>query len=208
MKKLFVAFCVLAMATGAFAAIAGSGHDFSLDAWNAAGGEICEPCHTPHNALAPQLIPLWNHTATAAAFTMYTSVNNTIDDVIAAAPQGCSRACLSCHDGATAVDAFGGAAGGILMGAINPARDLGTNLADDHPISVTYSAPPLDAELFDPSLTASGLGGTIQADMLFGAGQDQVECCSCHDAHNTPNIFPLLRKSNAASALCLTCHNK
>lgn len=207
MKKLFIAFCVLAMATGAFAQIAGSGHDFSAAGWNP-GGEICEPCHTPHNAYLPQLIPLWNHFETVQVFVMYTSPNSTLDEVIQAQPAGCSRACLSCHDGVTAVDAFSGAAGGVVMGAINPAADMGLDLSDDHPISIAYSSPPADAEMFDPAVTASGLGGTIQTDMLFGVAQDQVECCSCHDAHNTPGIAPLLRKTMAASALCLTCHDK
>ena len=59
MKKLFVAFCVLTMATGAFALIDGSGHDFEHAGWNpTAGAEICAPCHTPHNAYLPQLLPL------------------------------------------------------------------------------------------------------------------------------------------------------
>jgi predicted CXXCH cytochrome family protein len=34
-----------------------------------------------------------------------------------------------------------------------------------------------------------------------------VECGSCHDPHNTGN-GTFLRMSNAASALCTTCHNK
>jgi predicted CXXCH cytochrome family protein len=59
-------------------------------------------------------------------------------------------------------------------------------------------------ELFDPTTTPSGLGGTIDADMLFTA---KVECASCHDVHDSG--FPsLLVMDNAASALCLTCHDK
>ena len=39
--------------------------------------------------------------------------------------------------------------------------------------------------------------------MLFN---DRLECASCHDVHNSYNQAGLLVKSNADSALCLTCH--
>ena len=86
---------------------------------------------------------------------------------------------------------------------------LGTDLSDDHPISFTYGTTlaTADGELFDPTITASGLGGNIDADMLFGATNDQLECASCHDVHDdTHGNFLIM--SNTASALCLTCHNK
>ena len=35
----------------------------------------------------------------------------------------------------------------------------------------------------------------------------KVECSSCHLVHD-PSIPPFLRKSNAGSQLCLTCHVK
>ncbi|MBI3593131.1 MAG: hypothetical protein HY099_06610 [Nitrospirae bacterium] len=35
----------------------------------------------------------------------------------------------------------------------------------------------------------------------------RVECPSCHDPHD-PSRNTFLRKSNAGSALCLTCHIK
>jgi len=41
--------------------------------------------------------------------------------------------------------------------------------------------------------------------MLIGG---QVQCASCHDVHNGSGVEKLLRKTNVASALCLTCHNK
>jgi len=57
----------------------------------------------------------------------------------------------------------------------------------------------------DPTTTSSGLGGTIDGDMLLA---NQVQCASCHDVHNAANLNFLLVKDNANSALCLTCHNK
>ena len=122
-------------------------------------------------------------------------------------PAGVSLLCLSCHDGVTALDSFGGTAGTVpLSGSAN----VGLDLSNDHPISITYNAAlvALDSELHDPTLTTSGLGANIDDDMLEGAGNNLLECSSCHDVHNTANVANLLRKSNVQSALCLTCHNK
>ena len=84
---------------------------------------------------------------------------------------------------------------------------MGTDLSDDHPISFTYNTAlaTADGGLWDPASALSGLGGTIDADLLSGS---MVECSSCHDVHNSYGIPFLLVKSNAASALCLTCHDK
>jgi predicted CXXCH cytochrome family protein len=117
--------------------------------------------------------------------------------------------CLSCHDGVTALDAYGGAGGSTdmtdLLGAGDPAI-VGTDLGDDHPISFTYDTAlsSTDGELHDPNTTLSSLGGTITEDMLFG---NSMECASCHDVHDNA-IVPFLRMANSNSDLCLTCHDK
>ena len=208
MKKLFAVLGVLLLTSGAFAVITGSAHDFQGFGWS--GGEICVPCHTPHNAIVPQLIPLWNHTAAAGPWFQFVDVGSgTFDAGPIGAPAGVSLACLSCHDGTVAVDAFGGAVGATMVGAINPNADFTNDLTNDHPISFPFTAAlaAADGELFDPTVALSGLGGTIDNDMLFATN---LECASCHDVHNTTAVpgTPLLRISNAASALCLTCHNK
>ncbi len=179
--------------------IAGSAHDFSGEAWNGSG-EICLPCHTPHNALST-LVPLWNHDTSASTFTLYSSV--TLDATVGQ-PSAASLACLSCHDGTVALDSFGGNTGNVFIGG---GDNLGTDLSNDHPVSFTYDAAlaTLDGGLHDPSTVNSGLGGTIDADLLLGA---KMECASCHDVHNSSGLAGLLRIDNAASALCLTCHDK
>jgi len=191
------------LSSGAWAAvgITGSAHDFSSETWNP-GGEICNVCHTPHNA-GSTLVPLWNHETTTATFTLYTS--STLNAVVGQ-PEGVSKACLSCHDGTVAIDSFGGATGSTKLAANND-HNLGTNLNNDHPISFTYDATlaTADGSLYDPDTQTSGLGGTIKTDMLVS---DKVECSSCHDVHNSSGLDDLLVKSNNASALCLTCHNK
>ena len=202
MKKLgilvVVALAVL-LPSAASAQIVGSGHDFSGASWNS-GGQICQPCHTPHNAFAG-LVPLWNHEDTAATFTLYSS--GTLDASVGQ-PAGVSRACLSCHDGTVALDSFGG-----VTGTTNITGDalFSSDLSNDHPISFTYdnALAGTDGELALPATALSGLGGTIAADMLFAGS---MECASCHDVHNTPGLPNMLIKPNAGSDLCLTCHVK
>lgn len=205
MKKLLVFFVCALLTTGLYAAITGSLHDFSGSGW--AGGEICLPCHTPHNAKVPpdDLVPLWNHDVTAAVFTLYSSPTGTLDAGPLGQPAGVSKACLSCHDGTVALDAYG--TNVPIPTMIGGVYDLGTDLSNDHPISFTYDTAlaTADGELFDPATDPSGLGGTIGNDLLFAG---QLECASCHDVHNTAAVASLLVKSNAASALCLTCHDK
>ncbi len=180
--------------------IVGSAHDFSSETWNPSG-EVCIVCHTPHHAISTDA-PLWNHEVTTATFTTYSS--STLDATVGQ-PDGTSKMCLSCHDGTVAIDNFGGQTGGSEF--ITGDDLIGTDLSNDHPISFTYDATLAtnDGGLFDPTTTNSGLGGTIADDMLSGG---KLQCSSCHDVHNGSGVAKLLVKSNANSALCLTCHNK
>ncbi|UCG55984.1 MAG: cytochrome c3 family protein [Phycisphaerales bacterium] len=195
--------CVV-MALPLLAAITGSSHDFSSRSWNSTG-EICAPCHTPHDAdISVAGAPLWNHELTTQIFNLYSSPTFNAGSSIGQ-PTGPSKLCLSCHDGTVALDNFGGFVGGTT--AISPLLSLGTDLSSSHPISFTYDSALVanDKGLFDPATTASGLGDTIANDMLY---QDNVECSSCHDVHSETGLAFLLVKSNAGSALCLTCHDK
>jgi predicted CXXCH cytochrome family protein len=198
MKKLFIFILAISLTGSLFGVITGSAHDFSGSGWTP-DSRICVACHTPHNAMALTNAPIWNHELTVAVFTMYgnTYAGNSTDAV----PTDQSKLCLSCHDGVTAMDAFGGAAGAVVMGAI-PAN-VTTVLTDDHPISITYL---MANDLKDPTGPSGVTGGTtIQADMLYGG---KVECSSCHDVHNKFGITKLLKKANTSSDLCLTCHDK
>lgn len=186
----------------AHAKITGSAHDFSRETW--AEGEICLPCHTPHFASGDDDAPLWNHETSTAAYALYNSSNF---QAVPGQPRGVSKLCLSCHDGTVAIDSFGGRSGSIF---IDSDFNLGTDLSDDHPISIIFDdgLATQDGELFPPSSTPSGIpgsNGTIQSDMLVN---NSLECSSCHDVHNTNDFSDLLVKSNDGSALCLTCHNK
>jgi hypothetical protein len=198
--------------------IENSHHDFRSSGWS--DGQICIVCHTPHNADTSVVdSPLWNHEVTSATFTLYTSP--TLDASLNQ-PSGHSKLCLSCHDGTIAVDSYGGQTGTHPLTS-DRFGYIGTNLTAHHPISFAYDSnlASTDGELHDPGSSASGLGGTIQEDLLFS---NQMECSSCHDVHvsrNTQGCIGChftqpgvtteslsLRVSNSGSALCLTCHAK
>ena len=203
-KMMGIVFCSIFFLTGTLLGqtIVGSAHDFSDDSWNTTG-QICLVCHTPHNAdVAVTNAPLWNHQTTTAIYQTYSSATM---NATTGQPDASSKLCLSCHDGTVAVDNFGSQTSGTHF--ISGGANLGTDLSGDHPISFTYDAAlaSIDQGLYDPTTTSSGLGGTINDDLLIGS---QVQCASCHDVHNGSGVARLLRISNDASALCLTCHNK
>ena len=185
--------------------IAGSAHDFSGAGWS--GGEICLPCHTPHNAdnTVPDA-PLWNHAVTSATFTVYNSPTmiETPEQ-----PRSASKLCLSCHDGTVAIDSFGGSTGTeFIIGEAN----LSTDLTDDHPVSVYW-----DHQDGGPG-SGPGGGGSYCSNCHNAHDPDEpgqlpffdqyVECSTCHNVHNSTGNAHLLRITQAGSALCLHCHIK
>jgi len=189
-------------ANTASASIAGSAHDFSGRSWS--GSMVCLPCHTTHDANDVKA-PLWTHERSEAQIVPYESPTGSLDATIDAPGAGVTAACLSCHDGTVALDAFGGVPGSALR--IDSASRIGPDLSHSHPVGFVYdsSLAARDGELHDPATAESGLGGTISEDMLVNG---RLECSSCHDAHNRNGHPKMLIMSNARSALCLTCHDK
>ena len=221
MNRFLVLLAVVALfTTQAFAGVVGSKHDLrALGGGTPTGAgqlEVCVSCHTPHQASAAAgQHPLWNHTGTATTvFGVY--ANSTIDSTpteIGGASMGAqsvSLLCMSCHDGTVSVlsqynppnsgvgtvTAVAGRidASGLIIGNAN----LGTSLANDHPINFIYDAAvaSADGDLIDPATD------TNVSNLLFAG---TVQCASCHEVHN-PTFVPFLVKSNTGSALCLTCH--
>lgn len=195
-----------------------SHHDFSGATWS--DNEMCKPCHTPHNAsMEVPNSPLWNHEISSATYQMYTSPTF---EGTSGQPTGKTKLCLSCHDGTVAIENHSGNTGGTRFANMG---NVSTDLRNDHPISFIYdtSLALADTDLHDPSTTLSGLGSTIEEDLLENGS---LECTSCHDVHISRNTQGCtgchivhgnggmttktlsLWKSNDASALCLTCHKK
>lgn len=162
--------------------------------------EICIFCHTPHNSTPDA--PLWNRYHSGATYLPYRS---TTTKAVIGQPTGASKLCLSCHDGTIALGmvrsrsapiAFQGGAATLPFGAAR----LGTDLADDHPVSFTYDAALASAngQLKNPAT----LLGAVRLDQ-----NSQLQCTSCHDPHNNQN-GKFLAQPNTASGLCLNCHNE
>jgi hypothetical protein len=127
--------------------------------------EICVFCHTPHAADTTAPVPLWNkRLTTGATYTTYATLNSgSIDGEIL--PVGSiSLACLSCHDGAQAMDNLINAPGsggydvtgggdlglayswtgsrvnadGQMTNSATSLAMLGNDLSNDHPIGIKY----------------------------------------------------------------------
>ncbi len=160
----------------------------SRDTRAASQNETCVFCHTPHHAIKDDMdgdgtansLPLWNHTLSAASYTVYSS--STLDSTILPADiEGSSKMCLSCHDGTVAIGAVKIANGGAVQSAnaqqldtVNPdssqtiyngqgattgyTPNIGTDLSNDHPIGVTYDATLTtdDGELQDATTILDG----------------------------------------------------
>ena len=181
--------------------IVGSAHDFSDEGWS--GGEICLPCHTPHNADTTEPdAPLWNHAVTASVFTVYTSPTMEQTPV---QPQGPTKLCLSCHDGTVALDSFGGTTGTNFIAA---AADLTTDLSDDHPVSVYWNHQTGGAGSGPYCNNCHAAHNpTLQLSVLPFFNH-YVECSTCHNVHNSSGNAHLLRLPLTGSTLCLYCHRK
>jgi hypothetical protein len=218
-KKLFILFAVIALLAGfsgiSIAGIQGSVHDFSLFP-AIAGGQICLPCHTPHNGELVENAPLWNHELSTAMYNLYSTPSM---DAVVNQPTGASKLCLSCHDGTVAVDSFGGEMGVNFIDAFNADANLGTDLSNDHPISFVYNSDlaATDPGLFDPDVKQVTIGsgtysrtGSISEVML---ADNVLQCQACHSVHNdfvagTQISDALLKITIGGSELCLACHNK
>lgn len=208
-----------AMAGNARASIIGSAHDFGSFAWS--GNQICQPCHTPHNATVKDANgvllqgPIWNHTLSSATYSVYqinfdavtgkgvvdpvsgTLVSNKVTRKV----DQNSKLCLSCHDGTVALDSFGGNVGTQQIS--DPDRVFGTDLSNDHPIGDGALYPTTDGKtssvpyMVDPSLR-SAVG--IMPLRVMDTGELAVGCTSCHEPHNRKNQTNLLWVNNSGPA--------
>ncbi len=183
-------------------------------------GEVCVYCHTPHGGQTNA--PLWNRQFTTSTFQMYDAADGGSSDLnmtFAAQPTGVSLACLSCHDGTIGIDVIinrpnASAATAFnqtladIYGGVDPdsLKILGTDLRNDHPISMVYD--PANDPQFNPvaTITGTGPGGGLKLFTDPTLGANVVQCATCHNPHSQNETF--LRVPNTSSDLCLTCHIK
>lgn len=157
-------------------------------------GEICIFCHTPHGGDTAAPVPLWNKKLTTATFTTYDQLGTSTLDAAVGTVGSVSLACLTCHDGTQAIDNIinapgsggfdttgggvnglgwswavtdgtlgtnGQFTGGIAAGNI---WQIGTDLTNDHPVSMQYGGGGYALTGF---LTGGKFGGTGTRDQDF-----------------------------------------
>ncbi|MBW2421787.1 MAG: hypothetical protein JRH19_24835 [Deltaproteobacteria bacterium] len=186
------------IATTASAQIRGSQHDLGTGGGaqetTALTGEVCVFCHTPHGSATTASVPLWNKTLPTTPYQRYSSLGTATLDGTEVAVGSVSLACLSCHDGTQAMDVVinasgpgGWVAGGaeIDPGAIGamaevpagaPMPNLGSDLRDDHPVSIGYAGGACEGVVTptcDPAGAASGDPDFVVAQYASLNGSDQ-----------------------------------
>ena len=201
--------------------ITGSKHDltFASNTIKAntatANTEICVFCHTPHGSNTSFAgAPLWNKENTPGS-AVYTTYGTTIAGVTAdATVSNSSKACLSCHDGVSAINSVVNAPGsgdateylGMTDGTttaadgtafVMPAARItnigagGTknvDLSNDHPVSITYT---------DANASLNPKAG------VFGAGTTGYSA-TWTTPDGTQNISSVLRSDKVE---CSSCHD-
>jgi predicted CXXCH cytochrome family protein len=200
--------------------IVGSAHDFGANGYSWADGEICKPCHTPHNAIAADVSDnLWSHTLSTASYTLAGGEVLSQEEAL----DSYSRLCMSCHDGTVALDSFAGGAGTAGPFGASSRFNLGTDLSNDHPVGneAVYNETRTSLNL----TTTNNRGQKVVGVNDPSTGKAQlplrqalngtdwvVSCGSCHNPHGAGNAtarYPmLLRATNQESQICLTCHIK
>jgi len=172
--------------------LTGSKHDFTRFGLDEQEG--CLACHAPSKEDTDYEAPLWDGSADAGrSYKLY--------DGSSGVPSPSTMLCLSCHDGSSAIDAFGGTDGEVFLADIaDSSVQVGEegNLTGDHPVGVGYPA-------FDRDYVP---GVIVEGDGRVPLPEGRVECISCHEPHGLYGHDYLLVKSNVRSALCLTCHRK
>ena len=216
-----VASAMMGLTSQAVAGISATKHNLSTTGTGdikSDNPEICVFCHTPHNAIKNDNIPLWNHELSATAnYGVYTSPSfdgTDISDVggVTEANASVTNLCLSCHDGTIALNSMNNpsnshlttvmSGSGQTSGMISAGRatNLGNDLTNDHPVNFSYATSYAADTLYleDPT--------TLTDVRLFN---DTVQCASCHDPHTSDAATqPFLRFTMTGSGLCLKCHIK
>jgi len=204
--------------------------------------EVCVFCHTPHhanNSATGTMAPLWNKgVQTIANYTGYNAggTNLTTAGSDSSMKVGsASLACLSCHDGVSTFDNIvnlsgkggvtnGGATRGYsffdnagtlaVANVMTSSRlNIGTNLSNDHPVSVAYAVGR--AGLRDISNTisaidvAAGLNGSAAA---YDSGNITQNLWDVNGYIGiTATIGDLLKTQSAGGPKtfveCTTCHD-
>jgi predicted CXXCH cytochrome family protein len=196
--------------------VVNSRHDLSVNSVGSTykastQNQVCIFCHTPHNANPKP--GLWNHQlSTGITYGTYSS-STLVSTMGQPGAADNTKLCLGCHDGTVALGNTVNDGSIAMQNSVtvlpanagqtySPARstNLGTTLADDHPVAFTPVSSVLPAY---PQIQPPPAGDPVQLE------SGMLQCTSCHNPHeelvdSTERRF--LRKSNSGGAICMTCH--
>ena len=198
-------------------AVLGGKDDFSQP-WKGGGGsEVCVFCHTPHHSVKTDTItsggvavagttgtsfgeaPLWNRQA--AAGNTYTPYGTTIGGTGGSAPSGVTFACLTCHDGVTALDNLVNGPGNYAIASNYLAKTQNFSIQEDGTnknilggsrrtnIGATSSQSPASTGFSNNYLGASGYAGvqtTLGATATIDISNDHPVSILYSDGLTTP----------------------
>jgi len=172
--------------------------------------QLCVFCHTPHVPQEYAAQQLWNKQLSTADYTLYSSDYLTNLNYDAPnQPNARSKLCLACHDGTVAIGAVYNNRGQnpiVMQNDVTTIPEgaegnLGTSLANDHPVGYVYNASK------DPELVNRPWPWNTPVKLDPDLATGTVECMSCHDPHDD-SFGKFLRVSNVNAALCTFCHQK
>ncbi|MDF1580701.1 MAG: hypothetical protein P1P74_07990 [Desulfuromonadales bacterium] len=162
---------------------------------------ICVFCHTPHGATPDT--PLWGRLdpLLMGSFPVYNSASTIqIRDTPATRaladydnggeyPNGASKLCLSCHDGATAIGTMANdvvIAMALNSDYITDAQMIfdDVSLGDTHPISFVYN-----------SSVVTALGAGYNSISPYLDGRQRMQCTTCHDPHFNSDLADGARRA-------------
>lgn len=160
--------------------------------------QICIFCHTPHGAATQSTLWSRKDPTNLASFGLYNSatlriedagikdVTQYVDDDIAY-PNGSTKMCLSCHDGATAIgDLIDGTV--IAMTTANLSASTkkvdAAELSATHPVSFVYTA---DVVTYINGIEGAGSHKLPTDPDVRLDSQKRMQCTTCHNPHLDTN---------------------
>jgi predicted CXXCH cytochrome family protein len=223
LKKTLIIVLAISLLVGgiAVASVVSSKHDMRglIDVGNgrtitsvgATTTQVCVFCHHPHRGASSAVssVLLWNISDANKSYATYTSPSmnstNVGGDVGSDDNAQYTLLCMGCHDGGGSSNAY---VQTTVDGSLGTVADLGGNisnlgstLADDHPVDFTYPTSA-GVGLTDIQLAASGV-----VDLKYPLYGGTMQCATCHDVHNgTQAGLQFMRASVTNSQICIDCH--
>jgi predicted CXXCH cytochrome family protein len=229
-KTLIIVLALSLLVAGiAVASVVSSKHDMrdfagapgrTISADGATTTQVCVFCHHPHRGTVAGIssVLLWNINDAAKDYPTYaspsTNSTNIGGNVTSVPAAQYTLLCMGCHDGGGVSNTFAvdTTDGTIKTGVTFPdlgtdTANLGSTLAEDHPVDFDYPTSDGAAGLTDIQIaTGEGVVG-FSSGTTYPLYSQTMQCATCHDVHNgTQAGLQFMRGAVANSQICIDCH--